>query len=197
MVHNIFKDNHLVNSLVQDPKNSVYFIILAMALLVIQQSPTTDMTPAINQAKKAKIKFSIHEYNHSTSCSNYGMEAAKELEISEERIFKTLVVQLNNKQLAVGILPVSRMLSMKQIAKAASAKKAVMADKNMVGKSTGYVLGGVSPLGQKRQLPTFIDSSAKDFPTIYVSAGKRGLEIELTSDDLLKITRGTYQQICL
>ncbi len=155
------------------------------------------MTPAINQAKKAKIKFSIHEYKHSVNCNNYGMEAARELDVCKERIFKTLVIQLNDNRLAVGIIPVNSMLSMKHIAKAAGAKKAVMAEKNIVEKSTGYVLGGVSPLGQKRQLPTFVDSSAKNSPTIYVSAGKRGLEIELTSDDLLKMTRGTYQKICL
>jgi len=149
------------------------------------------MTPAINQAQKAKIVYSIHEYTHSPSCSNsYGLEAAEKLGIAPERVFKTLVVRLDDGRLVVGIIPVTSKLNMKNIAKGARAKKAAMADKALVIKTTGYVLGGVSPLGQKKKLPTFIDSSAAGFPTIYVSAGRRGLEIELRSEDLVKLTHG-------
>ena len=154
------------------------------------------MTPAITQARKAKITYSIHEYHHSPSCDSYGSEAAEKLGLSEERVFKTLVVRLDDERLVVGVLPVTSMLNMKYLAKAAKAKKAVMADKAQVVKATGYVLGGVSPLGQKKRLSTFIDSSAAAFPTIYVSAGRRGLEIELQSEDLLKLTGGLYTELC-
>jgi len=155
------------------------------------------MTPGIITAKKNKIQFTIHEYSHDDSSESYGHEAAEKMNVPKERVFKTLVVSLDNKTLAVGIIPVSSMLSMKHIAKAASAKKAVMANKVDVERSTGYVLGGVSPLGQKKQLKTLIDSSAKNYSTIYVSAGRRGLEIELNPKDLSTITRGTFTALCL
>ncbi len=146
------------------------------------------MTPAINLVKKNKIKHSIHEYQHDTSAigsgESYGQEAANKMGVNAEQIFKTLIVALDNKELVVAILPVSSMLSMKQVAKAAKAKKAVMADKQAVERSTGYVIGGVSPLGQKKKLRSFIDDSAQQYETIYVSAGKRGLEIELSPNDL-------------
>ena len=102
---------------------------------------------------------------------------------------------LDNKELVVAVLPVVSMLSMKRIAKAAGAKKALMADKAEVERSTGYVLGGVSPLGQKKRLKTVIDVSAKHHATIYLSAGRRGLEIELNSDDVATLTRGIFAEI--
>jgi len=154
------------------------------------------MTPAINQAKREKIVYLIHEYQHSPSCDSYGLEAAEKLGLSKERVFKTLVVRLDNERLVVGVLPVTSMLNMKHIAKIAKAKKAAMADKVLMVKTTGYVLGGVSPLGQKKKLQTFIDSSAANFPTIYVSAGRRGLEMELRSKDLLALTGGLYTELC-
>ena len=107
-----------------------------------------------------------------------------------------MVVSLDSKELVVGIIPVSSMLSMKLIAKVAGAKKSVMANKSDVERSTGYALGGVSPLGQKKLLRTFIDSSVSNYSTVYVSAGRRGLEIELNPDDLSKLTRGTTAEIC-
>ena len=119
----------------------------------------------------------------------------RKMGVPEEGVFKTLVVTLDNKELAVGIIPVSSMLSMKLISKAAGAKKAAMADKSDVERSTGYVLGGVSPLGQKKRLKTIIDLSAKHYSTIYVSAGRRGLEIELGPDDLVKLTNGALAEI--
>lgn len=148
------------------------------------------MTPAINQAKKHKISHTIHEYNHDSSAESYGAEAADKLAVSAARVFKTLVVKLDSGALAVAIIPVSSQLSLKRIAKAAAAKKAVMADKTEVERVTGYVLGGVSPLGQKKRLKTFIDTSARDHETVYVSAGRRGLEIELSSADLSQLTCG-------
>lgn len=154
------------------------------------------MTPGINAVKKNKISHKVHEYIHDSSHKSYGLEAAEKLGIDEARVFKTLVVSLDNKSLAVGIIPVSSMLSMKHIAKAVNAKKAAMASKTDVERSTGYILGGVSPLGQKKHLKTVIDSSAKDHPTIYVSAGRRGLEIELDPNDLVKLVNGIFAEIC-
>jgi len=154
------------------------------------------MTPAIDQIKKAKIAYSVHEYTHSPSCSSYGEEAAEKLGLSIARVFKTLVIRLDDERLIIGILPVASMLNMKQIAKAAKAKKAVMAEKTLATKVTGYILGGVSPLGQKKKLPTFIDSSAANFPTIYISAGRRGLEIELRGEDLVELTGGVLAELC-
>jgi Cys-tRNA(Pro)/Cys-tRNA(Cys) deacylase len=154
------------------------------------------MTPGINAAKKNKVSHKIHEYSHDESSESYGLEAAEKMGVPEERVFKTLVVALDNKDLAVGVIPVSSMLSMKLIAKTVGAKKAVMADKSDVERSTGYVLGGVSPLGQKKRLKTIIDSSAKNYSTIYVSAGRRGLEIELSPEDLKKLTSGVLAEIC-
>ena len=154
------------------------------------------MTPAINAAKKKNIPFTVHHYIHDPANEAYGKEAAERLGIAEERVFKTLVVQLDDNRLAVGVLPVSSLLSMKQMARAAGAKKAVMADKSAVERATGYLLGGVSPLGQKRRLPTVIDSSAGRYPTIYVSAGRRGLEIELKATDLAVLTGADFAEIC-
>lgn len=153
------------------------------------------MTPAINAAKKKKIVYKIHQYSHDPGHDSYGKEAAEKLGIAEERVYKTLVVQLDKGSLTVAVIPVSSMLSMKLIAKAAGAKKAVMADKELVEKTTGYVLGGVSPLGQKKRLVTVIDSSAKNFPTVLVSAGRRGLEIELKPADLAALTTATFAEI--
>ena len=154
------------------------------------------MTPGINVAKKAKIIHKVHEYDHDSSCESFGLEAAEKLGVAEARVFKTLVVSLDNKELAVGVIPVSSMLSMKLIAKAAGAKKAAMASQSDVERSTGYVLGGVSPLGQKKRLKTIIDSSAKHYSTVYVSAGRRGLEIELSPDDLKHLVNGVLAEIC-
>ena len=153
------------------------------------------MTPAINAAKKAKIAFQIHHYEHDPGAESYGLEAAEKMAVDPSRVFKTLVVALDGKELAVGIVPVTDNLNMKQIAKAAGAKKAAMADKILVERSTGYVLGGVSPLGQKKRLKTVIDQSAKGFQTIYVSAGRRGLEIELSAEDLCRLLGGSFASL--
>lgn len=150
------------------------------------------MTPGINAVRKANMAHSIHEYDHDPSTESYGTEAAEKMAVDSARVFKTLVVAIDGKELAVGVVPVTTMLNMKLIARAASGKKAAMADKQSVQRSTGYVLGGVSPLGQKRKLRTYIDASARSFTTIFVSAGRRGLEIELAPDDLARLTGGTF-----
>lgn len=154
------------------------------------------MTPAINLAKKHKIPHTVHEYSHDSTSESYGLEAAEKLGVPVERVFKTLVVNIDNGALAVGVVPVSSMLSMKLIAKAVGGKKAAMATPSDVERSTGYVLGGVSPLGQKKRLKTVIDSSAENFDTVYVSAGRRGLEIELSPEDLRMLVNGVFEQIC-
>lgn len=153
------------------------------------------MTPAINLVKKHKITHKIHEYSHDSSAESYGSEAAEKMNVVEARVFKTLVVNLDGKKLVVGIVPVSSSLSLKAIAKAAGGKKAVMAKPEDVERSSGYVLGGVSPLGQKKQLSTYIDKSAQNFESIFVSAGKRGLEIELAAQDLSDLLRATFAEI--
>ena len=153
------------------------------------------MTPGINAAKKAGIAHRIHEYVHDPASESYGLEAAEKLGMPSARVFKTLVVRLDDRSLAVGIVPVSATLGMKRIARAAGAKKAAMAARPDVERATGYVLGGVSPLGQKKRLRTYIDVSAEGFATIFVSAGRRGLEIELSPEDLKALTNATYAQI--
>jgi Cys-tRNA(Pro)/Cys-tRNA(Cys) deacylase len=150
------------------------------------------MTPAIDVAREAGIEHQLHQYQHDPASAGYGTEAAKELGLDPACVFKTLVVAVDTKTLVVAIVPVNAMLSMKLIAKAASGKKAIMADKQQVQRSSGYVLGGVSPLGQKRPLATFIDESAQLFERIHVSAGQRGLEIELAPEDLATLTQGRF-----
>jgi len=152
------------------------------------------MTPAINAAKKSKVTFKIHQYKHDPSHSSYGLEAIEVLGQPAEQVFKTLLFCLNGepKQLAVAVVPVKQKLNLKNAAKAAKAKKADMADPDIAQKVTGYVVGGISPLGQKKALPTFIDASAVGQQTICVSAGKRGLEIELSPEDLAKLTRAEF-----
>ncbi|WP_299084557.1 Cys-tRNA(Pro) deacylase [uncultured Paraglaciecola sp.] len=153
------------------------------------------MTPAVNSVKQAKITFKLHQYEHDNAHDSFGMEAAEKLAIEPAQVFKTLVVKLDGKELVVAILPVNTMLSMKNLAKACGARKAEMAEKTEVQRSTGYVLGGVSPLGQKKSLKTIIDQSAKQHPTIYVSGGRRGLEIELSALDLETLTRALFAPI--
>ncbi|WP_281646373.1 Cys-tRNA(Pro) deacylase [Parendozoicomonas sp. Alg238-R29] len=144
------------------------------------------MTPAVLAARKAGISYKVHEYGHDSSCTSYGEEAVAALGIEPERVFKTLLVSLNGdpKKLAVAIVPVPCKLDLKACSRALKAKKAEMADPAIAEKTTGYVVGGISPLGQKKRLPAVIDESANNFETIHVSAGKRGLEIELSMKDL-------------
>ncbi|WP_019612748.1 Cys-tRNA(Pro) deacylase [Psychromonas ossibalaenae] len=155
------------------------------------------MTPAVNFVKKQKIPYQVHEYEHQKSSESYGLEASEKLGLPASVVFKTLVVCLDSKQLVVALLPVDKKLNMKLAAKAAGAKKAQMADKNDVLRSTGYVLGGVSPLGQKKRLTTLVDISAVELPSIYVSAGKRGLDIQLNPQDLIRVLNASAVELCL
>jgi Cys-tRNA(Pro)/Cys-tRNA(Cys) deacylase len=153
------------------------------------------MTPAINSARKAKIKFKIHQYEHDQSADSYGEEAAARLNISGERVFKTLIVSLENNELAVSVIPVAKKLNLKSFADALGVKKSSMANHKDAERATGYVLGGISPLGQKKRLRTVIDESALNFTTIYVSAGRRGLQIELSPGDLNTLVGGKFASI--
>ncbi|CAH1529485.1 MULTISPECIES: Cys-tRNA(Pro) deacylase [Vibrio harveyi group] len=157
------------------------------------------MTPAINLAKKKKVTHTIHQYEHDPRADSYGLEAAEVLGQDPKKVFKTLLFCLNGepKNLAVAIIPVDQKLNLKLAAKAAKGKKADMADPEIAQKTTGYVVGGISPLGQKKALPTFLHESATEQNTICVSAGKRGLEIELAPRDLLSLTRGQFAPLCL
>ncbi len=156
------------------------------------------MTPAINLAKKKKIAHTIHQYEHDPSHSSYGLEAAEALGQDPKTVFKTLLFCLNGeeKNLAVAVIPVDQKLNLKLAAKAANAKKAEMANPDIAQKITGYVVGGISPLGQKKALPTFIHLSGQVLPTLCVSAGKRGLEIELAPQDLAQLTRAVFVDLC-
>ncbi len=153
------------------------------------------MTPAITLAKQKKLDYKIHEYTHDEAAASYGLEAAEKLGIPATQVFKTLVVTDDKGKLAVAILPVDKKLNFKKIAKAIGAKKTNMADPKLVEKNTGYVLGGVSPLGQKKRLTTVIHTSAKIQKTIYVSAGKRGLEIELPPMQLVEVLSAKFADV--
>lgn len=147
------------------------------------------MTPAINQLKKAKVSHTVHTYAHDPESRDYGREASEALGVTPDRMFKTLLVSLQGGKhpLAAAMVPVAGQLDLKALASAAGAKKAAMADPADAERATGYVVGGISPLGQKKRLPAFIDATALAFKTIYVSAGKRGLQIELSPGDLIRL----------
>ncbi len=145
------------------------------------------MTPAINLLKKNAIWHQVNQYEHDPSVKSYGNEAADKLGIAPNTVFKTLVVQFDEANFAVAIIPVSSMLNLKLMAKAIGAKRSMMAKSVDVERITGYVLGGVSPFGQKKTLTTVIDASAQTNEKIFVSGGKRGLELEVNFGDLVTL----------
>lgn len=145
------------------------------------------MTPAVTFLKKQKIAFTLHRYQHDPDHPSYGLEAAEQLDIEPDRVFKTLVVQTDDGELVVAVVPVNRQLNLKSLGRLLKVKKLTMADGKAVQSATGYLLGGVSPLAQKKRLRTVIDQSAVHYPTILFSGGRRGLEIELAPDDLISL----------
>ena len=147
------------------------------------------MTPAIARAEAAGIEFSVHEFEGGSG-RGFGARASEALSLPAERVFKTLVAKLDDARLVVAILPVASQLDLKRLAAVAGAKRAAMAPAREAERATGYVIGGISPLGQRQPFPTFLDESALGFATIYVSAGRRGLELELTPQALLELCKG-------
>ena len=133
------------------------------------------------------MPFTLHPYAHDATATHFGDEAAAALGVDPARIFKTLLADLGA-ELVVAVVPVARQLDLKALAATLGAKKATMADPDAATRSTGYVLGGISPFGQRTRLRTVVDASASAFPTVYVSAGKRGLQVELAPADLLRVS---------
>lgn len=148
---------------------------------------TPSGTPAITLAQRSGIAFEVHAYEHDPANSSYGWEAAQALGVDPQRVFKTLLADAEGKAV-VAIVPVTAMLDLRALASVVGAKRASMLDPAKAQRLTGYVVGGISPLGQRSALPTVLDASAFDHGTIYVSAGRRGLDMELAPGDLLAIT---------
>jgi Cys-tRNA(Pro)/Cys-tRNA(Cys) deacylase len=155
---------------------------------------TTAGTPATVALTAAGIPFAVHAYNHDASVTSFGLEAAEALGIEPERVFKTLLADTDT-GLVVGIVPVDGKLDLKALATAVGAKRAVMADPAVAERRTGYVVGGISPIGQKTRLTTVLDETAELFDTVFVSGGKRGLDLELAPADLIAATTATVAPI--
>ena len=153
------------------------------------------MTPAVTAAKRAGIEFEVVDYDAGDAGEPWGIGAALALGIAPERVFKTLVIELANASLAVAIIPVAARLDLKAVASALGAKRAAMARPAAAERATGYVRGGISPLGQRRRLPCAIDESALGFERIHVSGGRRGLEIELAPGDLVRLLGAVVARI--
>ena len=151
-------------------------------------------TPATVALTRAGIAFTVHAYDHDPRATSFGEEAAAALGLTTDEVFKTLLAMVDGEPV-VGIVPVVGALDLKALASAAGGRRAEMADPTVAQRLTGYVLGGISPIGQKRALPTFLDESAVLLDTVYVSGGRRGLDIGLAPDDLLAVTGGQYAAI--
>jgi len=155
---------------------------------------STGGTPATVALTRAGVGFELHAYQHDPRATSYGLEAASALGLPPEQVFKTLLADVDGR-LAVGIVPVSGQLDLKALARALGGSRAAMADQAAAERATGYVVGGISPLGQKKRLPTVLDASALDHATVLVSAGRRGLDLEISPADLVRVLEATTAQI--
>lgn len=144
-------------------------------------------TPATVALRRAGVAHTVHEYDHAPGTTRYGEEAVAALGLDAARVFKTLVATVDDR-LAVGVVPVAGSLDLKALAAALGGKRGALADPQVAARATGYVLGGISPLGQRRRLPCAVDVSALRYPTVYVSAGRRGLQVELSPAELIRVT---------
>lgn len=155
---------------------------------------TSGGTPATAALERAGVAFTIHAYAHDPDAASYGLEAAERLGLDPAAVLKTLLAEVDG-ALVVGIVPVSGQLDLKALAAAVGGKRAAMADPSVAERTTGYVLGGISPLGQRRRLPTVLDRSALDRPVVYVSGGKRGLDLGVAPADLVELLGATVATI--
>jgi Cys-tRNA(Pro)/Cys-tRNA(Cys) deacylase len=157
------------------------------------------MTPAVRLLEAAGVEFSLHEYDRGGDLHDFGREAANALGLPADQVFKTLVVSVDrggaSPTLAVAVVPVSCQLSLKLAATALAAKRVAMADQHDAERSSGYIVGGISPFGQRRVLPTIVDSTAELFDVVYVSGGKRGLDLGVAPADLVSILDATVADI--
>ncbi|MGN0860071.1 MAG: Cys-tRNA(Pro) deacylase [Stenotrophomonas sp.] len=153
------------------------------------------MTPAINLLRKAGIAHQVLSYEHDPGAASYGLEAVEKLDLPAHSVFKTLLAASEKNELLVAIVPVAGQLDLKALAAAAGCKKCEMADKDAAQRATGYLLGGISPLAQKKRLRSFIDNSAQALPVIHVSAGRRGLEVSLAPQDLAGLINAGWAPI--
>ena len=152
------------------------------------------MTPACKILKSKKIAYSVHEYDHDPQAKSFGLEAAEKLGLQVEEVFKTLLVT-DEKNFYVTVLPVKHQLSLKKAAAALGCKKLKMADQKDAERLTGYLVGGISPIGQKKRLKTVIDFSASQLATMYISGGKRGLDIGIAPEDLKEVTSAEFKDL--
>ncbi|MFE3069676.1 Cys-tRNA(Pro) deacylase [Streptomyces sp. NPDC059247] len=159
-----------------------------------KQKKNTGGTPATVALTTAGTPFTLHAYEHDPASPSYGEEAAQALGVSPDRVFKTLVADVDG-ELTVAVVPVAGQLDLKALASAVGGKRAAMADPAAAERTTGYVRGGISPLGQRKRLRTVLDSSASDHATVCVSAGRRGLEVELSPADLAALTSAVVAPI--
>ena len=143
-------------------------------------------TPATVALERAGVAFTQHAYEHDPAATSYGLEAATALGLAPASVFKTLLADVDGR-LAVAIVPVTGQLDLKALAAALGGKRATMADPAVAERATGYVVGGISPIGQKKRLPTVVDATALDQPVIYISGGKRGLDLGLDPHDLVDL----------
>lgn len=153
-----------------------------------------EATPATSVLRKEKVPHQLHRYQADPDLPNYGAAVADALGVAAQRVFKTLVAEVDG-NLTVAVVPVTGALDLKALAAAVGGKRGAMADRDLAERATGYVRGGISPLGQRKRLPIVVDSSASGHDTVYVSAGRRGLQVEVAPDDLVRLTSAVVAAI--